>query len=93
MVNPKRNIPLSILLTLAIASVLYCGLSGVLTLMIPYYLINPSTPLPSAFQYAQLNWATYVVSAGAVASLSTWYILYYFVINTMHILFIDHKKN
>lgn len=70
-VNPKRNIPLSILLTLAIASVLYCGLSGVLTLMIPYYLINPSTPLPSAFQYAQLNWATYVVSAGAVASLST----------------------
>jgi amino acid transporter len=71
-VNPKKNIPLSILLTLAIASVLYCGLSGVLTLMIPYYLINPNTPLPSAFQYAQLNWATYVVSAGAVASLSTW---------------------
>lgn len=53
-------------------SVLYCGLSGVLTLMIPYYLIIPETPMPSAFEYVKLDWATYVVSAGAVASLSTW---------------------
>lgn len=69
--NPKRNIPLSILITLAVTSVLYCGLSGVLTLMMPYYLIKPDTPLPSAFQYVKYDWATYVVSAGAIASLST----------------------
>ena len=39
-VNPKRNIPLSILITLTVVSVLYCFLSAVLTLMIPYYLID-----------------------------------------------------
>ena len=39
-VNPKRNIPLSILITLGIVSTLYCFLSGVLTLMIPYYIID-----------------------------------------------------
>lgn len=69
--KPKRNIPLSILLTLAVTSVLYCSLSAVLTLMIPYYLIIEETPMPSAFQYAHLDWATIVVSIGAVISLST----------------------
>ena len=41
-VNPRRNIPLSILITLIVVSVLYCFLSAVLTLMIPYYLIDAS---------------------------------------------------
>ena len=38
--NPRRNIPLSIIITLIVVTVLYCGLSGVLTLMIPYYLLG-----------------------------------------------------
>ena len=36
--NPKRNIPLSIVLTLAVVLMAYTGVSVVLTLMIPYYL-------------------------------------------------------
>lgn len=35
--NPKRNIPLSILLTLIVVLAAYVGVSIVLTLMIPYY--------------------------------------------------------
>jgi amino acid transporter len=35
--NPKRNIPLSIVLTLVVVLVAYVGVSVVLTLMIPYY--------------------------------------------------------
>jgi len=70
--NPKRNIPLSILLTLIIVTVLYCALSGVITLMIPYYILNPDIPLPNAFDYVHMKWASYFVSAGAVISLLTW---------------------
>jgi amino acid transporter len=35
--NPKRNIPLSIVLTLVVVLIAYVGVSVVLTLMIPYY--------------------------------------------------------
>lgn len=36
--NPKRNIPLSILITLFVVLLAYVGVSIVLTLMVPYYL-------------------------------------------------------
>lgn len=36
--NPKRNIPLSIVLTLIVVLLAYVGVSIVLTLMVPYYM-------------------------------------------------------
>ena len=36
--DPKRNVPLSIMLTLVAVLLAYVGISTVLTLMIPYYL-------------------------------------------------------
>jgi len=36
--NPKRNVPLSIMLTLVTVLLAYVGVSTILTLMIPYYL-------------------------------------------------------
>jgi amino acid transporter len=69
-VNPRRNIPISILITLSVVSVLYCCLSAVLTLMIPYYLIDTDTPLPQAFELVHLDWAKYIVSIGAIFSLA-----------------------
>lgn len=71
-INPKKNMPLSILITLAVVSVLYCGLAGVLSLMVPYYIVDADTPLPQAFKYVHLDWATYVVSVAAIISLMTW---------------------
>lgn len=39
--NPKRNIPLAILLSLIVIFLAYCGVSTALTLMWPYYeLVN-----------------------------------------------------
>lgn len=70
--NPKRNIPFSIFITILVCGTLYCSLSSVLTLMIPYYIVDSDTPLPHAFEYVGLNWAKYFVSIGAVMSLSTW---------------------
>ncbi len=71
-VNPKRNMPLGILITLAIVSILYCGLAGVLSLMLPYYMVDADTPLPQAFKYVHLDWATVLVSIAAIISLITW---------------------
>lgn len=69
--NPKRNIPLGILITLLTTASLYCGISIVITLMMPYYIIDADTPLPHAFEYVNLNWAKNFVSFGAILSLST----------------------
>lgn len=70
--NPKRNIPLSIVLTLATVATCYCSVSLVLTLMIPYYIIDVAIPIPQAFDYVQMHWAAPVVTVGAMASLITW---------------------
>ena len=71
-INPKKNIPLSILITLIVVGTIYGGLSVVITMMVPYYLINPDTPIAFAFEFTQLDWAKYIVTIGAVVSLSTW---------------------
>lgn len=68
--NAKRNIPLSILLTLLIVLVAYVGVSTVLTLMVPYYLQDKETPLVLALQRCGLSWAATVVSVGSVCGLT-----------------------
>jgi hypothetical protein len=42
--------------------------------MIPYYLIDTHAPYPSAFSYVGYDWAKYIVSVGAIVSLSTWFV-------------------
>jgi APA family basic amino acid/polyamine antiporter len=71
--NPKKNIPIGIVLTLIVVTLLYCALSAVLSLMVPYYLLNPITPFPFAFNYVNLQWASNFVSIGAILSLITVY--------------------
>lgn len=69
--NAQRSIPLSVLFTLIVVATSYISVSAVLTLMIPYYILDPNTPMPQAFQYIGYNWATTIVSVGAIISLTT----------------------
>jgi amino acid transporter len=71
-INPKRNIPLSILLTLIISSILYISLSLELTLMVPYYAVDLAVPYSQAFAAVHISWASVVVSVGETATLVTW---------------------
>ena len=69
--NPQRAIPISIILALLICTIAYCGVSAVLSLMIPYYMIDADAPMPEAFRLVGWNWARYIVAVGAICSLST----------------------
>ncbi len=73
--NPLKALPLSILITLGVCTVAYLGVSIVITLMIPYFLIDTNAPFSSAFAYVEYDWAKYIVSIGAIASLSTWLVV------------------
>lgn len=69
--NPKRNIPLAIVISLIIIFLAYFGISTVLTMMLPYYSQNPDAPFPHAFE--AIGWTTvkWIVSIGAIFALCT----------------------
>ena len=67
--NAQRSKPLSVILTLIIVATCYMSVSALLTLMIPYYMLDPKTPIPQAFAYVHYDWATTMVSVGAIISM------------------------
>ncbi|EDV52805.1 cationic amino acid transporter 3 [Drosophila erecta] len=70
-INPKRNIPLSIVVSLIIIFLSYFGVSTVLTMMLPYYAQDKEAPFPHAFD--AVGWYTikWIVTIGAVFALCT----------------------
>ena len=71
--NPSRTVPLGIVGSLGICAVLYLLISGVFATMLPfpYDGVDLSAPLASAFALRGANWASYIISVGAVCGLTT----------------------
>jgi len=59
--DPGRSIPLATILSMAIVTVGYMLVSGALTLVVPYWEINPTAALPEAFSSRGIPWAKYVI--------------------------------
>lgn len=70
-VDPGRDLPLGILASLFICTLLYIAVAAVLTGMVPYGEIDRNAPLASAFVARGLNFVAGVVSTGAVAGLTS----------------------
>ncbi|XP_023161086.2 cationic amino acid transporter 3 [Drosophila hydei] len=70
-INPKRNIPLAIVVSLIIIFLAYFGVSTVLTMMLPYYLQDPDAPFPKAFDSVEWYTIKWIVTIGAVFALCT----------------------
>ncbi|XP_045667839.1 cationic amino acid transporter 3-like isoform X2 [Ursus americanus] len=69
--NPERSIPMGIVISLLISSLIYFGVSAALTLMVPYYQIHPGIPLPEAFLHIDWKLASYVVATGGLFTVFT----------------------
>lgn len=70
-INPKRNIPLSIGMSLIIIFLAYFGVSTVITMMVPYYEQDPGAPLPYAFGAVGMFEIKWIVTIGAIFALCT----------------------
>ncbi|XP_046678717.1 cationic amino acid transporter 2-like isoform X2 [Homalodisca vitripennis] len=69
--NPRRNIPLAILMSLIVITIAYIGGACILTLMLPYYLQDEDAPLPHVFDHVNLSPVRYIVTFGAIFAIST----------------------
>ncbi len=69
--NPKRDMPIGILGSLVVCTVLYIIVSGLLTGVVHYDRLNVGAPVSLAIRETGVKWGSYIVNAGALAGLST----------------------
>jgi APA family basic amino acid/polyamine antiporter len=69
--NPQRDLPIGILGSLAICTVLYILVSQIMTGIVPYNELDPEAPMASVFQDVGLGWAAGLVSLGALCGLTS----------------------
>jgi basic amino acid/polyamine antiporter, APA family len=69
--NPGRTIPIGIIGSLIISSILYIAVAAVMTGMVPYNLLNTPSPVSYALQYVGVQWGFTVITIGAIAGLTT----------------------
>ncbi|HZZ81398.1 MAG TPA: amino acid permease, partial [Gemmataceae bacterium] len=77
-IRPQRDVPIGILASLGICTVLYILVSAVITGMVPYYAIDTSAAIASAFtdlgehtQSKVLNLAGGLIAFGAIAGMTS----------------------
>jgi basic amino acid/polyamine antiporter, APA family len=68
--NPQRDMPIGIIASLAVTTVLYFLVAGVVTGMLPYDQLGGAAPLADAFDTADRPWAASIVYAGALVALT-----------------------
>ncbi len=69
--NPRRDVPIGILTSLVVCTVLYMAVGAVLTGMVPYDRIDINAPISNAFKRVGLTWAQFLVSLGAMAGITS----------------------
>jgi APA family basic amino acid/polyamine antiporter len=69
--NPQRDLPIGIILSLLICTVLYILVAGVLTGMVPWRDVNIEAPIARAFLDRGLSGASHIITLGALAGLTS----------------------
>ncbi len=69
--HPSRDVPIGIIVSLVLCTVLYIAVAAVLTGMVPYQDINIDAPVSDAFRQVGLPWAQLLISVGAVAGITS----------------------
>ena len=69
--NPSRDVPIGILTSLVLCTILYIAVAAVLTGMVRYDQINIDAPVSDAFRQVGLPWAQFLISVGAIAGITS----------------------
>jgi APA family basic amino acid/polyamine antiporter len=69
--NPSRDVPLGIIASLGLCTILYIAVAAVLTGMVPYDKISIDAPLSQAFKVVGLPWVHFIISLGALTGITS----------------------
>jgi len=69
--NPQRDVPIGIITSLIVCTILYICVAAILTGMVPYDKINIDAPVSNAFKQVGLEWAQFIISLGAIAGITS----------------------
>ncbi len=69
--NPQRNMPIGIIASLGICTLLYIVVSLVLTGIVPYDMLNVKDPVAFALRFVHQDWVAGLISLGAIAGITT----------------------
>jgi APA family basic amino acid/polyamine antiporter len=70
--NPQRDMPIGIMGSLLICTVLYVAVSAVLTGMVPYAELDSPAPVALALdRYPQIGWLAGLIKLGAIAGMTS----------------------
>jgi len=70
--DPRRTVPIGLLATVAISTILYVGIGLVMTGMVPFEKLNVANPISAATDaYPSLDWLGVLVDVGAVIGLAS----------------------
>ncbi len=69
--NPQRDMPIGIIVSLVICTLLYIGVVATLTGMVPLNEINTHAPIAAAMTSVGQNWVAFLISVGALTGLAS----------------------
>ncbi len=69
--RPQRDIPIGIIGSLGVATILYIAVSAIMTGIVPYYELGVADPVAKVVNTLQIPWASAIISVGALAGMTT----------------------
>jgi len=69
--NPQKHMPIGILGSLVICTILYIAVAAVLTGLVPFAQLNVPDPIAVGINATGLHWMKFIVKVGAIAGLSS----------------------
>lgn len=69
--NPQRDMPIGIIASLLICTILYIAVSLTLTGIVPYEMLNVKNPVAFALSYVEQDWVAGFISLGAITGITT----------------------
>ncbi len=78
--RPQRDVPIGIIASLVVCTVVYIVVSGLLTGIVPYTELNVSSPVAYSLQLLGMNWASALVATGVITGLTTVMLVLYYAL-------------
>jgi APA family basic amino acid/polyamine antiporter len=69
--NPQRDLPIGIMASLLVATVLYMAVAAIMTGVVPYKQLGVADPIALVLNSLKMPWASAIISVGAIAGITS----------------------